>query len=147
MYIYIYITSFYDQKLNWIYITLTNPRLFGSVLYRLQLFDIQTISLLLKVLIFNRTILHILDAKYLSEFRANLLVFTQIPAKLVCDLKLQLNSNNQTVIQRMLSLKRFSYLYIQFLSSFFTRGSNIFMKAEDEYSFFPAFLHEEAIYS
>ena len=32
-----------------------------------------------------------LEAKYLSEFRPNLLIFTQALGKSVCDLKLQLN--------------------------------------------------------
>ena len=34
--------------------------------------------------------LHILEAKYLCEFRPNLLVFTQLIAEPVCDLKLWL---------------------------------------------------------
>ena len=36
----------------------------------------------------NGTMLHTLEAKYLSDFRPNLLVFTQLLAKSVCDLKL-----------------------------------------------------------
>ena len=46
------------------------------------------ISTLPEFLISNRTMLHILEAKYLSKFRLNFLVFTQILAKSVFDLKL-----------------------------------------------------------
>ena len=45
---------------------------------------------LTEFLISNGTILYTSEAKYLSEFRPNFLVFTQWLAKSLCDLKLQL---------------------------------------------------------
>ena len=39
-------------------------------------------------LISSETMFHTLEAKYFSEFRQNSLVFTQLLAKMVCELKL-----------------------------------------------------------
>ena len=51
--------------------------------FRIFVLNILTIP---EFLISNGTMLYTLEAKYLSEFRPNLLVFTQILAESVCDL-------------------------------------------------------------